>query len=111
MTNHRLRSLLIFLLAAFLFVACSDDNVSNELGTIMFTSNVDCRIRLFDSAYGNQLINEQYEVGKAPVIVQMKYSGVYILYAEYPPSGAIKGGSIKVPLSYVSGTIEHYIEF
>jgi len=74
------------------------------LGAINFTASHDCDIRLFDSA-GREIAHEKYELGKAPVVVQMSRSGIFIVRA-------VNGDkTYKEPLTFVNGNIEYYIEF
>jgi len=96
------------LLVALIFCACScaDDTPSHatDPGAIIFTSNQDCNIRLFDDCE-NQITRTDYEVGKSPAIVYMKQIGVYYIFAE---------NCIKTKLdsiNYCGGNIEFYIEF
>ena len=101
---HRPQSLLIFLIAVLLFsaAACYDDDT--VLGSIMFTANADCEIRLFDS-HGREIAHDHYETEKEPFVVQMKRSGVFVVHA-------VAGNkTIKEPLTFVRDNIEHYIEF
>jgi hypothetical protein len=90
-----------------LFAACSDNaDPATGLGTIMFTSNVDCEIRLFAANNGEQLARDFYEVGKEPIVIQMKSTGIFVLNAESPGKK-----TKKEPLAYNGGNMEHYIEF
>jgi len=95
----------LFLFLIF-FAACSDPADAPELGTIMFTSNFDCDIRLFAANNGEQLAREFYEVGKDPFIVKMKSTGIFVLHAESPGKK-----TKKEPLTYNGGNLEHFIEF
>lgn len=95
---------LFALLTVVFFTACSQGE-EPILGSIMFTSNEDCKIYLFDGA-GRDIASGDYEVGKDPFVVQMKRTGIYVLLAK---SSGKK--DIKEPLSYMPGTMEHYIEF
>ena len=81
-----------------------------QLGTIMFTSNEDCEIRLFDSQ-GRQVTRENYELGRAPVIVQMTSSGVFVVRAVSVGSALTPSKTFKEPITYVGGNMEYYIEF
>jgi len=92
-------SLFIFFI---LFSACKDDDPI--IGSISFTSSADCNIRLFDSR-GKQIARVYYELGKAPAVVQMNRSGVYIVRAVN--SNAI----LNEPLAYQGGDIVYLIEF
>ena len=85
-----------------LFAACSVDEPL--LGSIMFTSNQDCDIRLFDAG-GAQIARINYEIGKEPAIVQMTRSGIFIVHAV----GETR--TIKDPITFVNGNLEYYIEF
>jgi hypothetical protein len=76
----------------------------DQPGTIMFTSNYDCEIRLFDSDT-TQLVREFYELGKAPAVVRMTTTGVFILQTTAAHQ------SKKEPLTYSGGNMEYYIEF
>jgi len=96
---------LIFFLSiiiALFFAACSEDPA--ERGSITLTATHDCDIRLFDSQ-GRQIARENYEVGKEPVIIKMQYSGVFIIHA------VSSDKTVKEPITFHSGHIEHYIEF
>ena len=94
---------LICLICPLLFFACSGAD-DTQLGTIMFTANADCDIRLFYSQ-GSQLARVQYEVGKAPAVVNMKSSGVFVVHA------VSSDKTVKEPITYVNGNLDHYIEF
>jgi hypothetical protein len=102
LSRNPLKFLILNFSFLILLVACSEDK---EIGSISFTSNQDCDIRLFDS-HGRQVAREQYEVGKAPAVVQMKSSGVFVIHAE--SQGQV---TKKEPITYVTGNMEHYIEF
>jgi len=92
---------LFFLLSILFFASCKDDPI---IGSISFTASHDCDIRLFDSN-GNQIARDQYETEKAPFIVQMKLSGIFIVRA-------VNGDkTYKEPLTFVNGSIEYFIEF
>ena len=101
-----MKSKLLILNFSFLILltvpACSDDDPI--LGSISFTSSADCNIRLFDSN-GREIARENYEVGKAPFVVQMKRSGIYIVRA------VNNNQTYKEPLTFVNGNIEYFIEF
>jgi hypothetical protein len=95
-------SLFIFLFSVAFFAACSE---TDDIGTIAFTASHDCDIRLFNSK-GEQIAREPYEVGKAPAVVYMKSSGVFIVHA------ASDGQTtVKEPVTYVGGNMEYFIEF
>jgi hypothetical protein len=106
----------IFLNPANLFVvmvmsACVFYPIYDIPGSILFTSNFDCEIRLFNSDTV-QIARDYYEVGKAPFIVHMKESGEYLLFAE--TVGVLLAPAkktIKETITYRSGNIEYYIEF
>jgi len=106
--NRPLKSFLLsfsgFLFLIFLsFSSCRHEETI--LGDISFTSNEDSRIHLFDSN-GRQIDNALYEVGKSPFIVQMKSSGVFIVHAVSEGKPAIQN-----PLTFVSGSLDYFIEF
>ena len=92
------------LLTLLFFAACSKDD-EPILGSIIFTSNVDCKIQLFDSQ-GRETASGNYEIGKQPFVVQMKRSGIYVLLAK-----ADGKKDIKEPLTFMPGTLEQFIEF
>jgi len=93
------------LLVVFLTVSCSQDDNSLPTvpGTIQFTSSHDCEFRLFDSD-GRQLVREFYRPGSVTV-VRMKTTGIFILHA------VSASKTIKVPISYIGGNKEYFIEF
>ena len=106
-TKQFLKFLIFFFGPFFLAVpSCSDGDPSPEHGTIMFTSNADCDIRLFDCD-SIQIARQHYEVGKYPVIVSMKSSGEYIVHALNYSSQK----TLQSPLIYKGGNLEYYIEF
>jgi len=97
---------IFFLLCVIFFAAaCSDATNPPDIGSIAFTSTHDCDFRLLDS-HGRQIARDFYELGKQPIIVRMTNSGLYVVHAESPGQK-----TIKVPLPYPGGNIEHYIEF
>jgi len=91
------------LLVFLFFAACSveDDPIQ---GSISFTSNADCHIRLFDSR-GNQIERGQYEVEKEPFVVPLKRTGIYVVHAESDGNPTKRD-----PITFV-GSMEYYIEF
>ena len=59
-----------------------------------------------------RIAREHYEVGKAPAIVYMKSSGVFVVHAEFVEAGLVPARkTVKESVTYVNGNIEHYIEF
>ena len=85
-------------------VACSEGEPP-DLGTIIFTANVDCEIRLFAANNGEQIAHSHYETGKEPFVVQMTRSGIFVVLAKSD------GKEKREPLSYVRGELEYHIEF
>ena len=107
-TNHRKLKTPIPLLLQF-SPSCSQEPAI--LGSIIFTSEHDCDIRLFHSN-GAQIDRVMYEVGKPPVVVQMKSSGVFIVHATRVGAGhALPEKTIKEPITYIRGTLEYFIAF
>jgi hypothetical protein len=91
---------LVIILVMF---ACSDAD-PDAIGTLSITSTHDCDIRVFDS-HGRQLDRQHYEVGKAPAVVTMKSTGIFIVHA-------VSGNTtIKEPITYAGGNLNYYIEF
>ena len=100
LTRNPLKFLIVLIVLTV--PACSDDDPI--LGSISFTSSADCNIRLFDSN-GREIARENYEVGKAPFVVQMKRSGIFIVRA-------VNGDkTYKEPLTYAISNHEYFIEF
>jgi hypothetical protein len=91
----------ILFLCFIILYACSEDK---DIGTISFTSNRDCEIRLFDS-HGRQTGHKHYEAGNSPAVMDMKRSGIYVVYA------ASADKTIKEPLTYMGENLEYHIEF
>ena len=54
-----------------------------------------------------RIAREHYEVGKAPAIVYMKSSGVFVVHALNYSSQ----NTMELPLTYAGGNMECYIEF
>jgi hypothetical protein len=79
----------------------------------MFTSDLDCEIRLFtiDSI---QIARGYFEPGKPPFIVPMKEPGEYILIAdalEPLPDFEPARKNVEKKIIYRNGNLEYYIEF
>ena len=95
---------LFFILSIlFFFAACSNDDEPIQ-GSITFTSNADCDIRLFNSN-GKQIDRGQYEVEKPPFVVSLKRTGVYVVHAE-----SAGKATKKDPITFF-GSMEYFIEF
>ena len=90
--------LFLFLIVLY---SCSKEE---SIGTIAFTSNRDCEIRLFDSQ-GRQTGHEHYIVGGSPAVMDMKRSGVYVVHA------VSADRTIKEPLTYMGENLEYHIKF
>ena len=88
-----------------LLCSCKDYNDLPTLGTITFSTTHDCDLRLFNSK-GDQVAREHLEAERPPIVINMKETGVFIIHAE---AEGMK--TIKEPITYHSGNIEHYIEF
>ena len=98
----------VFSISIFcVFALCSCTKYDNlpTLGTIMFSTSHDCDFRLFNSN-GDQVAREFLEASRPPIVVRMKESGVFVVYAE---SNGMK--TKKEPITYRGGNIEYYIEF
>jgi hypothetical protein len=96
---------LVLILVIMVSCSCSTTpDPDGRLGSIMFTATHDCDIRLFDSN-GRQVAREQWEIGKPPAVVQMKSSGIFVIHADNGEK------TIKEPITFVRGNIEHCIEF
>ena len=99
------------LFPCFLFFcsACVFSPIHDLPGSITFTANDDCEIRLFttDSV---QIAREYYELGKAPFIVPMKEPGEYMIIA-VRAGLALAPKTVKEPILYPGGKFEYYIEF
>ena len=105
---ERSRSVGLFLILLF-FTACSSDET--VLGSISFTANADCDIRLFDVG-GDQIARGNYVVGKDPFIVVMKNSGMFVVHAVFNGSGtAPKNTTFKQTMTYISYDVEYFIKF
>ena len=100
-----MKTIRIFSLLTLLFFEACSQGEETILGSIVFTSNVDCKIQLFDSQ-GRETASGNYEIGKEPFVVQMKRSGIYVLLAK-----AAGKKDIKEPLTFMPGTLEQFIEF
>ena len=86
-----------------LLPSCLDDD-ERVIGSISFTADADCDIRLFDSN-GRQIARGNYELEKAPFVVSLKHSGVYVVHAESEGKPTKKD-----PVTFVV-SMEYYIEF
>jgi len=97
----------------FFFASCVDYPIYDRPGSITFTATHDCEIFLFTSDTV-QIARDYYELGKAPFIVPMKETGVFIVHAVgagLAPAPAPAHNPFKETLIYPGGHIEFYIEF
>jgi len=99
------------LLSILILAACSGIGDDKPIGSILITATHDCDVRLFDDS-GRQTAREHYEVGKAPIVVSMKRSGLYIVQAKFIGSGlAPAHTTINEPIAYPGGSFDYCIEF
>lgn len=91
----------IIILFSIILFACSDEQ---PIGSISFSSDIDCDIRIFDSA-GRQIAHEKYKVENIPVVVTMNRTGIYVVRA------VSEEKTVKNNFAYTGGDVPYFIIF
>ncbi|MDR1897091.1 MAG: hypothetical protein LBR10_09910 [Prevotellaceae bacterium] len=99
---NRIKTILGFTLL-ILSMSCSN-NVDQQIGTIIFSSDSPCTFKLFDSQ-GRQIASDKCDSIQNQAVIAMKSTGLFVLLADNGTK------EIKTPVVYPGGNISFYIEF
>ena len=73
----------------------------------MITATEECNFKILTVSDGRMIVSGVYEPGRAPTVVSIKSTGIYIIYAQ-----TYNGKKThKRPLNYPGGNLEYHIEF
>jgi WD40 repeat protein len=102
--NYSFKSyVLALLLSCGLLFSCTTDN-DIVFGSILFSSNADCTVRIFDTP-GNQLVRVEVP-HDTTVSADMKHKGIFIVHA-VSAAGVVK----KKTVLFEGGVVDCFIFF